>query len=53
MVAVVFEDLRKILLCLLFVVAFGWMAAHLLPGVGHGDGWEQVAARPAAGQMLD
>ncbi|MGE5503851.1 MAG: hypothetical protein ACM31L_05460 [Actinomycetota bacterium] len=52
MVGVVVDDLRRIVLALLFVVAFGWMAAHLLPGT-HGDGWEQVAAQPVAGRALD
>lgn len=28
----IFEDLRRILLGLLFVIAFGWMAAQVIPG---------------------
>lgn len=28
----IFEDLRRILLGLLFVIAFGWMAAQVVPG---------------------
>ncbi|CAA7620402.1 hypothetical protein [Magnetospirillum sp. UT-4] len=27
-----FEDLRRIVLTLLFLVAFGWVAAQMLPG---------------------
>lgn len=32
MVGVVFDDVRRMVLGLLFVVAFGWMAAELVPG---------------------
>lgn len=28
----IFEDVRRIVLGLLFVVAFGWMAAQVVPG---------------------
>jgi hypothetical protein len=34
MVDVMFDDVRRMVLGLLFVVAFGWMAAELVPG-GH------------------
>ncbi len=32
MVTQILDDVRRILLSLLFVVAFGWMAAQLVPG---------------------
>lgn len=32
MVGQIFDDVRRILLGLLFIVAFGWMAAQVLPG---------------------
>jgi hypothetical protein len=28
----IFDDVRRILLSLLFMVAFGWMAAQIVPG---------------------
>lgn len=34
MVGQIFDDVRRILLGLLFFVAFGWMAAQVLPGQG-------------------
>jgi hypothetical protein len=39
----IFDDLRRIVLGLLFVVAFGWMAAQVVPG-GDGAMSQQVAA---------
>lgn len=42
MVGVVFDDVRRMVLGLLFVVAFGWMAAELVPGTD-GSGPMQVA----------
>lgn len=32
MVGLIFDDVRRILLGLLFVIAFGWMAAQVMPG---------------------
>ncbi|MGE5546158.1 MAG: hypothetical protein ACM33T_04630 [Solirubrobacterales bacterium] len=32
MAEVAFEDVRRIVLGVLFVVAFGWMGAQILPG---------------------
>jgi len=32
MVGQIYDDVRRILLSLLFMVAFGWMAAQILPG---------------------
>lgn len=32
MAEVIYDDVRRIVLGLLFVVAFGWMAAQLVPG---------------------
>ncbi len=45
MVEAVFDDLRRIVLGLLFVVAFGWMAALVFPGaaVDGTSGGQQVA----------
>lgn len=45
MVGQIFDDIRRILLSLLFVVAFGWMAAQVIPGqvAGGGPGVQQVA----------
>ncbi|MCR6631612.1 MAG: hypothetical protein NVV74_17080 [Magnetospirillum sp.] len=44
MVGQIFDDVRRILLSLLFVVAFGWMAAQILPGqVAGGSSGPQVA----------
>ena len=51
MAEVIFEDLRRVVLGLLFVVAFGWMAALVLPGSADKteSGWKQVAL---AGDMV-
>lgn len=44
MVGMIFEDLRRLLLSLLFVIAFGWMAAQIMPGAAEGgDTGAQVA----------
>ena len=45
MMDAVFGDLRQIVLGLLFVVAFGWMAALMFPGAPTGEdaGWQQMA----------
>jgi hypothetical protein len=44
MVGQIFDDVRRVLLSLLFVVAFGWMAAQVLPGqLDGGRGGAQVA----------
>lgn len=44
MVGLIFDDVRRILLGLLFVIAFGWMAAQILPGIAKdGDVGAQVA----------
>lgn len=32
MTEMIFDDVRRILLGLLFVVAFGWMGAQVIPG---------------------
>ena len=49
MMNVIFDDLRKGVLGLLFVVAFGWTAALVLPG---GDKvvrtWDQTATSEPA-----
>lgn len=42
MTNVIFDDVRRILLGLLFVIAFGWMAAQIVPG-----GAEREAAQVA------
>jgi acyl CoA:acetate/3-ketoacid CoA transferase beta subunit len=53
MLAVIFDDVRRMVLGLLFVVAFGWMAAQLLPGsperFAGGGGAAQLAASSEAG----
>jgi hypothetical protein len=45
MAAVMLEDIRRFILGLLFVVAFGWMAALVFPGGGEAKqaAWSQVA----------
>jgi hypothetical protein len=44
MVGQIFDDVRRMLLGLLFLVAFGWMAAQVLPGQLEGnDRHPQVA----------
>lgn len=43
MVGRVFDDVRRILLGLLFFVAFGWMAAQVLPGQLPDGAGQQVA----------
>ncbi len=45
MVGVVFDDVRRMVLGLLFVVAFGWMAAELVPGAEPGYGSMQQVAQ--------
>jgi hypothetical protein len=47
MAGVIFDDVRRFLLSLLFVMAFGWMAAQLVPG-GPQEGRQIAAAAPAA-----
>lgn len=42
----IFDDLRRIVLGLLFVVAFGWMATQVVPG-GEGSNGQQLAADAA------
>ncbi|MDA8231010.1 MAG: hypothetical protein M0006_06705 [Magnetospirillum sp.] len=45
MVGLIFEDVRRIVLGLLFVVAFGWVAALVLPGEHQGEArWQQMAS---------
>ena len=49
MVGMIFDDVRRILLSLLFVIAFGWMAAQVMPGATKdGDMGAQVASVPMA-----
>jgi hypothetical protein len=48
MAGVIFDDVRRILLGLLFVIAFGWMAAQIMPGAAK-DG--DMAAQGTAVQM--
>lgn len=43
MVGRIFDDVRRILLGLLFFVAFGWMAAQVLPGQMSDRAGQQVA----------
>jgi hypothetical protein len=47
MVELVFGDVRRIVLGLLFVVAFGWMAALVMPGADeHGNyRWQEQVAQ--------
>ncbi|MBC7953301.1 MAG: hypothetical protein H7Z12_15955 [Rhodospirillaceae bacterium] len=42
MAGLIFDDVRRILMGLLFVIAFGWMAAQVLPGAADGDMAAQV-----------
>jgi len=50
MVGQIFDDVRRILLSLLFVVAFGWMAAQIIPGAEPArSGVAQIAL---AGEMV-
>lgn len=39
----ILDDVRRILLGLLFVIAFGWMAAQLVPGESGAIGEQQLA----------
>lgn len=48
MVGMIFDDVRRIMLGLLFVIAFGWMAAQVLPGAKDGDMGAQVASAQMA-----
>lgn len=45
MVGMILDDVRRILLGLLFLVAFGWTAALILPGADEtrDGGWQQTA----------
>lgn len=43
----IFDDVRRILLSLLFVLAFGWMAAQVLPGQLAATAHPQLAEAPA------
>lgn len=56
MVGQVFDDVRRILLGLLFFVAFGWMAAQVLPGQGASTlaaaGGQQVAQLDVSGGLV-
>lgn len=45
----ILEDVRRIMLGLLFVVAFGWMAAEVVPGA---DASAPAAQQLAAGAEL-
>ncbi len=47
MVGQIFDDVRRILLSLLFVLAFGWMAAQVLPGQLADTHRPQLAQAPA------
>lgn len=56
MVGQIFDDVRRILLGLLFFVAFGWMAAQVLPGQGPATvasiGGQQVAQLDVTGGLM-
>jgi hypothetical protein len=53
MVGQIFDDVRRMLLGLLFLVAFGWMAAQVLPGQLQGGAAEpQVAALALSADMV-
>lgn len=43
MVGRIFDDVRRMLMGLLFFVAFGWMAAQVLPGRVGADSVQQLA----------
>lgn len=52
MVGRIFDDVRRILLGLLFFVAFGWMAAQVLPGQMWTAGGPQVAQLDLRGEIV-
>lgn len=53
MVGQIFDDVRRILLSLLFVVAFGWMAAQVVPGQMAGaDAGVQVAQLDKTAEII-
>lgn len=53
MVGQIFDDVRRILLSLLFVVAFGWMAAQVLPGqMANSGAGAQLAQLEQSGNMV-
>jgi len=53
MVGQIFDDVRRILLSLLFVVAFGWMAAQVLPGqMAESGSGTQLAQLERSGNMV-
>lgn len=45
MAGVIFDDVRRVLLGVLFVTAFGWMAAQVVPGAEQG---QQIASAAVA-----
>jgi hypothetical protein len=51
MVGRIFDDVRRILMGLLFFVAFGWMAAQVLPGQMSGADGRQTAQATAVVQL--
>ena len=52
MVGRIFDDVRRILLGLLFFVAFGWMAAQVLPGQMPDGAGHQVAQLDLHGEVV-
>lgn len=52
MVGRIFDDVRRILLGLLFFVAFGWMAAQVLPGQMPMAVGQQVAQLDLHGEIV-
>lgn len=52
MVGRIFDDVRRILLGLLFFVAFGWMAAQVLPGQVLAGAHQQVAQLDLGVEMV-
>lgn len=48
MVEKIFDDVRHVLLSMLFVISFGWMAAQVVPGAIEASAGPQIAqAEPA------
>lgn len=52
MAGLIFDDLRRMVLGLLFLVAFGWMAAQVLPGAPDGGGGILMAAVAASDHVI-
>lgn len=43
MVGPILDDVRRVLLSLLFVISFGWMAAQVVPGAAEAGMEPQIA----------